>query len=115
MTEKFMGVHLDEEDIQKFKDIARKERTTLKALHKKIILDYNKIHGDGNPGFTMDQFLESDIMKAVPAVFRTREDWQLYIEEIDEKSAQELLWQIQTIGALTKNKVNHGTTHVRFS
>lgn len=110
-----MGVHLEEDDIEKFKDLARKERITLKALHKKVILEYNKIHGDGNPGFTMDQFLESDIMKAVPAVFRTREDWQLYIEELVKQDAQELLWQIQTILSLTEKKVNHGTTHVRFS
>jgi len=110
-----MGVHLDEDDIEAFKDIARKERITLKALHKKVILDYNKIHGDGNPGYTIDQFIESDIMKAVPAIFRTRDDWQLYIEELAEKEAQELFWQIQTIHSLANKKVNHGTTHVRFS
>lgn len=113
MTEKFMGVHMEEEEHESFKDIARKERKSLKALHKEIIQDYIKIHGDGNPAFTLDQFTDVDNMKAVPAVFRNRDDWQLYIEELNEKDSQELLWQIQTINSLADKKVNHGTTHVR--
>ena len=109
-----MGVHLEETDLETFKDIARKERITLKALHKKVILDYNKIHGDGNPGFTLDQFSESNNMKAVPAVFRNRDDWKKYIEELPKKEAQELLWQVQTINSLAEKKVNHGTTNMRI-
>lgn len=115
MTEKFMGVHLEEDEIESFKDIARKERKKLKILHKEIIQEYIKIHGDGNPGFTLDQFTESENMKAVPAVFRDRDDWQNYIENLPEKEAQELLWQSQTIHSLAEKKVNHGTTHVRYS
>ena len=52
-------------------------------------------------------------MKAVPAVFRDRDSWQLYIENLGEKDLQELQWQIQTINSLTNNKITHGTTSVR--
>lgn len=114
MTEKFMGVHMEEEEHESFKDIARKERKSLKTLHKEIIQDYIKIHGDGNPAFTLDQFVEDSGMKAVPAFYRNRDDWQNYIENLSEKESQEILWQAQTINSLAEKKVNHGTTNVRY-
>lgn len=104
---------MEEEEHECFKDLARKERKPLKTLHKEIIQDYIKKHGDGNPAFTMDQFIEDPGMKAVPAFFRNRDDWQNYIESLPEKEAQQLLWQSQTINSLADKKVTHGTTHVR--
>ena len=47
MSEKFMGVYLDEEEINKFHLLALKEKKKLKQLHKEIISDYIKKHQDG--------------------------------------------------------------------
>ncbi len=114
MTEKFMGVHMGEEEVESFKDIARKERKSLKSLHKEIIQEYIKIHADGNPAFTLDQFIEDPGMKAVPAFYRNRDDWINYIENLPKKEAQNILWQAQTINSLAEKKVHHGTVHVRY-
>ncbi len=114
MSEKFMGVHVEEQVPNELKKIALKENLKLKELHKKILLDYIKKHGDGNPAYTMDNFIESKNMKAIPAVFRDRDYWQEYIEKLPKKEVQELLWQIQTIHSLTDKKFNYETTQVKI-
>ena len=108
MVEKFAGVHLDEEEIHELKKLALKERKKLKELHKEIVLDYIKKHGDGNPAFTLDQFVESKDMMAVPALFREREDWDVYLYDMmkhDPQQVQKVLWQAQTVVALAKKRL----------
>lgn len=104
----------DKESYDDFKSLCAKENVHVGDKINEFIKEYNKIHGDGNPAYTLDQFVDNPGMKAVPAFFRNREDWQIYIENLPEKEAQELLWQSQTINSLADKKVNHGTTNVRY-
>lgn len=102
----------DDMAYEKFKSICARERTGVGEKLNEFIEKYNKEHGDGNPNYSLDAF-DHEEMKAVPAVFRDRDSWQSYIENLGEKDLQELQWQIQTINSLTNNKINHGTTNVR--
>ena len=86
--EKFMGVYLNEDLIMDFHLLALKEGQKLKELHKKVILDYIKKHGDGNPAFTLDQFTVPNFI-ACPAFFRDIRYWNYYFskqtpEELDK-------------------------------
>lgn len=96
MSEKFVGVSIEEEIIEQLKIIAARERRPLKAIHKEILLTYVKEHKEGNPAFTLDQF-QDPLMKAVPAVFRNLMDWQEYIDNLTEKGYRDLEPQIQAI------------------
>lgn len=80
--EKFMGVYLDEEKINDFHLLALKERKKLKELHKEIIEDYLKKHGDGNPQFTIDQFDDPNFI-ACPAFYRDSMAWNNYLKQQD--------------------------------
>jgi len=79
MSEKFMGVYLDEEKIHSFHLLALKEKKKLKQLHLEIIEDYIKKHQDGNPQFTIDQFKDPDFV-ACPAFFRSFSAWEYYFK-----------------------------------
>ena len=93
MSEKFMGVYLDEDEIHKFHLLALKEKKKLKQLHKEIIADYIKKHQDGNPQFTMDQFKEPDFV-ACPAFFRSLNTWDYYFKRQDSKELEKFKNQI---------------------
>ncbi len=104
----------EKESYDSFKSLCIKENVNVGDKINEFIKKYNKEHGDGNPAFTMDQFIEDPGMKAVPAFFRHRDDWQIYIENLPKKEVQEILWQAQAINSLADKKFNHGTTQVRY-
>jgi len=109
MAEKIMAFYLPEEVHTLIKKLAVMDHKPLKEYLREIVLNHAKDHGDGNPGFKLDQWIKTPEFKAVPAFFRTREDWQEYIEKLPEKEAQEFLYQAQTINSLADKKVKYGS------
>ena len=96
MSEKFMGVYLDEDKINKFHLLALKEKKKLKQLHLEIIEDYIKKHQDGNPQFTMDQFKDPDFI-ACPAFYRASTYWDYYCKKQDNEELEKLKSQLLII------------------
>ena len=95
--------YLSDDDFEiheKFEDIAFRERVALSIIIVDAIKEYVKKHGDGNPVYSLDQFTESTDMKAVPAVFRDRYVWDIFLQECTPILRQEILWASQTIGSL---------------
>lgn len=87
---------------EKIEDIAYRERVNVSSVVVDALKEYLIKHGDGNPVYTLDQFSEHDGMKAVPAVFRDRGIWDKFLHECDKKLRKEILWQSQTITALSE-------------
>jgi len=112
MTEKLLAFFLPEEIHTEIKKLALMDHKKIKEYLREIVLEHVKKHGDGNPGSTMDQFIETADFKAVPAFFRNRDDWVNYIEKLSKKDAEELLYQAQTINALADKKVKYGSASV---
>ncbi len=111
--------YLSNEDFEiqeKLEEIAYKERVSLSIVVIDAIKEYVIKHGDGNPVFTLDQFVEDKTMKAVPAFFRSRETWKKYIDNLnyEGKELEELLWQSQTINSFLEKKSKYDSTNVRF-
>lgn len=96
----------NEELYNQFKSIIAKERENVGEKLNGFIKEYIKVHGDGNPAFTMDQFIDTPTMKAVPAFFRTPDDWATYLLNLSELELQEIVWQSQTIGARAQKRLN---------
>ena len=96
----------DKDLYEQFKALMAKENANIGDKINEMIKEYIKVHGDGNPGFTMDQFIDNPQMKAVPAFFRTLEDWEKYLYNLPQKEQQEILWQAQGIGARVKKRMD---------
>jgi len=89
-----------------FKSILEKDGIDVGEKLNEMIKKFNLDFGDGNPGFSLDQFMENDAMLAVPAMFRSREDWLEWVLKInDEIMLQKVLGQAQTILALADNRI----------
>lgn len=96
MSEKFMGVYLDEEKIHDFHLLALKERKKLKELHLEIIEDYLKKHKDGNPQFKLDQFEDPNFM-ACPAFYRDSFAWESYMKQASPEEKENIKRQVIVI------------------
>ena len=85
-----------------------KERTSVNNIILHAIEEYVKIHADGNPNFTLEQFQDSN-MKACPAFFRPKAVWVDYLLTIknDKQQFKEFDEQLGMILA-THNKVFTG-------
>jgi len=91
---------------QEFKAILAKDGIDVGEKLNEMIKQFIKDFGDGNPGFSLDQFFENDAMLAVPAVFRSREDWLEWVLKIDDEDMlQKVLGQAQTILSLADNRI----------
>jgi len=99
--------YLSDDDIEiqeKFDELAYKERKSKSELYRNAIEDYVKKHADGNPVYTLDQF-DSEIMKAVPAVFRESQIWRNYYSKISKKDYSEIDTQLEMILSIHNKKL----------
>lgn len=94
----------EKEKWDEFKALCAKEGVSLGDKLNEFIDKELKEHGDGNPAYTIDQFVDNPEMQAVPAFFRTPEDWEKYLSNIPEKELQKIIWQSQTIGARAQKR-----------
>jgi len=94
--EKFCGVHLEEQAIRDLKVIAAKEGKKLKDIHKELILNYVKIHKDGNPQYTIDQFEDPNFL-ACPAFHRDYKAWLTYLKQAAPKEWEDTKRQMLVI------------------
>lgn len=95
-------LNIEKEKLLKLKEIALRERTSMKEIINTQIDEYIKIHGDGNPNFQITEFFEPDF-NICPAVFRDAVAWKNYLEKRTPKELQEIKTQIIVIDkALSK-------------
>jgi len=80
---------LEGELLEKFKKIAEKEDKPMNAIVQELMMEYNKIHGDGNPAFTLDQFNQEDF-KICPALYSDNLKWHKYLKAGNLKEIYEL-------------------------
>lgn len=99
MSEKLVNFRFDEEGFEDLKDLARKERVSLKSLLTSILSDYIKNHKDGNPQYTIEQSMDLNFM-ACPAFFRDSKAWENYLQNHPEE-AEKIKNQILLIEKVT--------------
>ena len=89
-------LNISKEKLAELKIQAAKEGTTIRAIIESQIDDYLKIHKDGNPQFTIDQFEDPDFI-ACPAFYRGGDIWDNYCSKADDKEKQKIRSQILLI------------------
>lgn len=84
---------LDAETLNDFKSIITREGKTMKMMVEDFMKDYIKVHGDGNPAFTLDQFQDLNFM-ACPAFFRDPNAWDNYMKKQDGVELEKVKQQV---------------------
>ena len=86
-------LNIDKEKLWKLKEIALREKTSMKNIIVSQIDEYIKIHGDGNPNYEITNFFEADF-NICPAVFRDKQSWNNYLTKRTPKELESIKNQI---------------------
>ena len=73
--------------------VARRENRALSTIIMEKLKEYVKIHGEGNPVYVLDKFIENPNFKAVPATMETKEKWIKFCQNTTDKTLKELEYQ----------------------
>ena len=90
--------------IMEAKKIADKEGKKFSELVMDVLEDYVKKHSDGNPAFTLDQFVDPNFV-ACPAVFRDAKAWKNYLQKCSDEERNNLVSQIIMIDKIVSKKL----------
>ena len=86
-------LNISPEKLKELKIQASKEGTTIKAIIESQIDEYLKVHKDGNPQYTIEQFQDASFM-ACPAFYRPFSVWEQYMKNASDKEKESLKQQI---------------------
>ncbi len=97
-TKTVISSRVNPENYEKLRLVLMRERNTFQNWLNEQMTTYLKVHGDGNPNFTLDQF-DSETFQACPAFFRPLEAWSVYLKVIvqDDKRWTEFDSQLNSL------------------
>jgi hypothetical protein len=72
---------------QKLKEISTREQRSIGDILNKLIEEYIKVHGEGNPIYTLDNW-KDPTFKAYPAFGRTVQDWIDFASKYPEEAKE---------------------------
>jgi len=81
--------------------ILKRERKTFQEWLNEKLLEEKKIHGDGNPSYTLDDFSDNNFL-ATPAFHRPKETWESYLMKCSKKEWEEFYQKLDILMALEK-------------
>lgn len=80
-TRVFFSLSCEEALLSDFIKIAKREGKPTNNLLQELMAKYVKVHGDGNPSFSLEPFLENPLFVADPAIRETNEIWEKYLSQ----------------------------------
>jgi len=83
----------------KLKEISVREGRSIQDILQERILEYIKIHGEGNPNFKLDDWKDPEY-KMCPATFSKIEKWDDYLRKCTHEEVQEVYDKFWPIGNL---------------
>jgi len=84
------------ESYEKLLDILRKEKIGIGDWLQNQIEEYNKVHGDGNPVFTLDHFNDENFL-ATPAYHRPLHVWKSFLTKCSDNEYKEWILQLESL------------------
>ena len=102
---KTVSNRVDGESYEKLKDILRKDKKEIGDWLQDQIEDEIKVHGDGNPVYTLDHFNEDNFL-ATPAFHRPLSIWKSYVTKCSDTHYKEWINQLESLLNLER-KVTH--------
>jgi len=102
---KTVSNRVDGESYEKLKDILRKDKKEIGDWLQDKIEDEIKVHGDGNPVYTLDHFNEDNFL-ATPSFHRPMHIWKSYLTKCSDTHYKD--WYIRLDELLNlERKVTH--------
>lgn len=96
----------EKDPYNEFKSILAKDGQDVGEKLNEFIKKFVKEFGDGNPGYSLDLFIDNSAMAAVPAIFRSTKDWLKWVLQCDdEKFLQDIIARNQTILGLADKRI----------
>ena len=80
---KTVSNRVNEESYDRLLDILRKEKMQVGDWLQDQIDEYAKVHGDGNPVFTLDHYTDDNFL-ATPAYHRPLSAWESYLTKCSD-------------------------------
>lgn len=90
--------------IEKFKQTADREKKAYSDLFSEFMQEYIKIHGDGNPIYTLDKWQDPDF-QITPAFFRNVDAWKNHYDKMGKAEYEKTDNQLNTIIYLHNQKL----------
>lgn len=78
--------------------ICVREGTDFQEVVKKCLEEYVKVHGEGNPVYALDKWVEEPKFKAVPALLENTNKWMDFLVNCKEELRNEIyykMWGLQ--------------------
>ena len=92
----------EDEKYKKFKEICTREGVKIGDKLNEFIEEYIKVHGDGNPIFTLDKYADPDF-KTTPAFMVTSSKWLDFLSKCKPSEAEEIYNKATQIRELARN------------
>ncbi len=105
-TKVMRSFEAEKDPYAEFKSICAKEGMDVGEKLNEFIKNFNRDYGDGNPVYQLDHWFDNDVMAAVPAVMRKKQDWVDWVLKInDENFLQQIVGQGQTIVKMADSRI----------
>ena len=93
---KTVSNRVNEESYDRLLDILRKEKMQVGDWLQDQIDEYAKVHGDGNPIFTLDHYTNDNFL-ATPAYHRPLSAWESYLTKCSDPHYKQWVSQLEDL------------------
>jgi len=93
---KTVSNRVNDESYNRLLDILRKEKIQVGDWLQNQIDDYAKVHGDGNPVFTLDHFNDENFL-VTPAYHRPLHVWKTFLTKCSDSEYKEWVLQLESL------------------
>jgi hypothetical protein len=82
--------------------VARRENKALSTIIMEKLTEYVKVHGEGNPVYVLDKWVDNPDFKAVPAALESREKWVKFCQHCPDETLKEIEYAGMMLGIIAR-------------
>ena len=97
-------IRLDNNTKKELKELAARESKTIKEIVIEQIINYIKIHKEGNPQHLITNYTENEDFLGFPSMALDISHKKAYVGKMDAKLAQQLFYHVEEWYALLQKK-----------
>ena len=93
----------DEEKYQKFKAMCAREGKKVGDKINELIENELKVHGEGNPAFSLEKWVEVPEFRCYPAMMDPMRNWNDYLSKCKPEEAEQIYHTCTGIREIARN------------
>ena len=82
--------------------VARRENKALSTIIMEKLTEYVKVHGEGNPVYVLDKWVDNPDFKAVPAALESKEKWIEFCKHCPDETLKEIEYAGMILGIIAR-------------